>query len=384
MPLHSGSILKIIIYLLLLTGASVALSHRSYSLSCQEHQIIKKLFLTAFSADLIRNKAMIVKSALLALSVLAIIGSCVDCVDKYNGYKQLNKHLTKNKVPRDTRAYFLAAKEELERLNSKAFSMSFDLRAAIEEILKLESIFEAPECSLDEYYQLKHTDNRSNGHRFVSDDEIKQQLLSPIDFIVHEVSLKRAQKCKDVWPMKFIEAQAKLSGQLIVGRLYDYKAKSFAELRKQLNDDREFAKHLLDYKFLEDRVKIRDAYLHVVRHSADDPERCRFYTMFDKYLRFPCDRFYETIDLPILTQAKYDSEMFSNGPAHEAFEPLDTSNLIPFYQAIAIGEACSDSDKSWFIDQVYDYWYQVQKKRNDACINEIRIEDQFMQAHFKS
>lgn len=323
------------------------------------------------------------KSLLLLFSLLALIASCL--ADLSDGFRKVNKFLLKKslKGERNVDDYMASLQYELSQSKLKRFSPSSSYELALVHLNKLEIISNSIKCEPYEQELLAEAAQHCDGHRFV--DESEMNSLSSVSLIVHDVSLKRAKHCEEVWPKMFQEVYANMSPSTKRGA--EYKRTALASIRAEKTNDNDYIDYLVNYKFFEDQTRIQDAYSHIVQQfrrslanetSSDRlenneekrsaefdkyiPPTCDFDIHWQYYLEKHCTRYSRELGDPILGQKSFDALM-SKGSEGFSRDP----KMIPSYEALVNYKACQHVSKSWFKSEVYEFWVGIQVNEKTVC-----------------
>lgn len=318
------------------------------------------------------------KFLLLSCAAFAL---CCHCGQYESASKELNKYLSAISNGKEAKDYLIDVREKLNQLDKHKFRNFSDLRAAIESILALESIFNGPKCTPDELEIIQQVARYSNVDRNI--DKLAKEPLEenairswePIDRIVYQACLDRANKCIDVWPEKFKQEYASMDSKLI--DLAEFKA-PFLERKKGMSNE-EYMKYLFHYEAYEDASIWIDAYDHIARKSQQDAEKCKFFVMLDKYLLEPCAQYTGRLSKPILEQFEADSKVLARKPNDYKKERFQDDSLIPFYRAVAFNRACNTTQlmEKLFRIRSATIWVGTQERDRGECLPAIKEDKRY-------
>lgn len=315
-----------------------------------------------------QSSLLLVVSALIC--VICAVNYSVECKIPFtlaNGHEKVNKFLNGLKEEQgnlNVSQYLEAVEEKSKSVNSKLYSFDANYKLALEQVVALGKIIEAPECNVNEGDLLRTVAKYAGGHMYVSEGSISS--LSPYELIVNSASVRRAEECKNVWLKKFNAAYPVPASDWVEHSEYQ----KYAMKRKEgitIVDYARWLNHFFENSY-ENQHKF--AALHLMYHSVEDPERCKFTVMFDKYLTKPCKSYINTFGQPILFEARFDSVMFEDGIGVPD-QAEEESELERYYESLYHSRACSN-----LIDHFVDFktrtkveWAKTNAKLDTGCFN---------------
>lgn len=317
------------------------------------------------------------KSLLLSVALLCLLTIVGSQANLSSGFGKVNKFLAA-KERNTVDDYIAQVNSELSKIKLLRFSVRPSYEDALLHLRKLAKITPTSiKCNDEEFQLIDAAAASCDGHRFVADSSLAT--LTPVDLIVHNVSLTRARRCIKIWPQKFAEAHPEFKANK--DKRIEFKRRSLARIRASKETDEDYLDYLINYQFFEDRTRIKDAYAHIVNQMEKEarkngrarigdyfePEQlCDFDELYNDYLKIDCQIYINQIGTPFLAQYLLDARMFNGTEAHER-----DLKLIPFYESLVNYKACDQVRKQWFQYEVYAWWVSIQVREKTICFREF-------------
>lgn len=287
----------------------------------------------------------------------------VDCALPFtlaDGYWQVNDYLRGFVRLREATDFFNILEREANEIKNRRsfigvkefFKNHHNYKSALNNLLTLELVIrEEPRCNIVEFERLKQAAKYSDGHKFVPEYRIKS--LTPLDLIVHTVGLAHAEGCKKYWLQQFKQvylADTNTSnGESEMVDWAEFVRPTLVSSGKSAEESsiEQYTKWLVEFEKTLDpqNSKYELAAKHIVLHSKNDSQRCKFSRVYNKYLRKPCKAYDEKYGKPILNQANFGSQMYENQVlplADNDSTQEDKAELVKFYQAIVHARLCRE------------------------------------------
>lgn len=271
------------------------------------------------------------------------------------GFRRLSDYVNSNCKLKNANKCFDMMKKELDRRNKMKARIFPDrkLEHALANTLLLRNILDDPQCTAHEMIILQRVAKYSNGHAYY---ERPISSLTPFDFLVHSVCLKRAKFCMEIYPELAPFYYARIPSE--VKQMAEFKKEAL--LAKQSNatfsaNPSKFMEYLIDFRLTGTNEDVEDALAHIKKLSIEDEDRCNFEAMRSKYLAQPCLDYSTQFNWFVVKQLDYDSQMFE-GLSGFNLDESKAAKLIPYYLMIAQSRACTDQARPEFIEKLKSRW----------------------------
>ena len=293
---------------------------------------------------------LIIRMALMLVFCAIVARSAPTFAD---GKRLVKNFLNQNCLSNDPMGCIDIAKAELIKSDREGHPIWDVYKLALRQIVNVKNIIENPDCNGNEYWDLLTLGSFSTGG--YTRGLTPENSLSPLDSVIHLVSLKRAEKCRDVYVQRFNQLYSIVnsrSREIVEG----FKHQELVEDKAGMNR-REYMEWLIDYEFNGgDERNVIEAINYVKMVSSQDTMELSPSQLFEKYLFEPCRAYNNILDFQLAKQLRFDAKMFE-GKSFYHLEEGQADSLVPLYQCMARTRFCQViEDQSSFMDSFVEKW----------------------------